>query len=144
MINTASGGLNVLYFDETTRADNGTKQLVIYSISKHGLKEGDYINLYKTYEQEATMVLSEVEVTSIVDDYIFTVFNSSTQISNSWVTLSEDEKKPDSIISLNGVNYKIDESLAFFKAEGDDNRYYIINGSYVNFDASSQHLSYKK
>lgn len=144
VINTASGGLNVLYFDETTRADNGTKQLVIYSISKHGLKEGDYINLYKTYEQEATMVLSEVEVTSIVDDYIFTVFNSSTQISNSWVTLSEDEKKPDSIISLNGVNYKIDESLAFFKAEGDDNRYYIINGSYVNFDASSQHLSYKK
>ena len=48
--NDKINSLKALYFNENTRADNGTKQLVIYSIAKHGLSVGDYVNIYNTYQ----------------------------------------------------------------------------------------------
>jgi hypothetical protein len=47
--NDGINSLKAVYFDENTRADNGTSQIVIYSIAKHGLSVGDYVNIYKTY-----------------------------------------------------------------------------------------------
>jgi len=47
-----SNGINSLkavYYDESIRGDNGTSQLVIYSVSKHGLQVGDHVNVYNTY-----------------------------------------------------------------------------------------------
>ena len=38
--------MKVTCFNENTRQDNGTKQIVIYSVGKHGLKPGDYVNIY--------------------------------------------------------------------------------------------------
>lgn len=54
------GGINSLktvYFDENTRADNGTSQLVMYSVSKHGLSKGDFVNIYKTYTTDKYWVV---------------------------------------------------------------------------------------
>lgn len=146
--------LKAIYFDENTRADNGTSQLVIYSISKHGLSEGDYVNIYNTYQEEGKTITERIienaQVKAIADDYIFTVF-TSTQISDSWVEITNDDilaKK----ITVNGTEYKLDEERLsyFYKIDGDNiQKYYIINstrdyGGYVNFDDKAQNISYKK
>ena len=47
--NDGVNSLKAVFFDENTRSDNGTTQLVIYSIARHGLNVGDYVNIYKTY-----------------------------------------------------------------------------------------------
>ena len=48
--NDGINSLKAIYFSENTRSDNGVSQIVIYSIAKHGLSEGDYVNIYKTYD----------------------------------------------------------------------------------------------
>lgn len=144
IIDISTKGMKAIYFDENTRADNGTKQLVIYSIAKHGLQSGDYVNIYETHNGASRLLIAEAEVNTVVDDYIFTVFNAGVQISSSWIMLSDEDKLPNSTIEVDGVTYMIDDSLSFFKKEDDDNRFYIVNGSYVNFDSGTQHISYKK
>ena len=55
--------LKTVYFDENTRSDNGTTQLVMYSVSKHGLSKGDYVNIYKTYETNKYWVVDTSGIT---------------------------------------------------------------------------------
>ena len=56
IINQYNGALKAVYFDENTRADSGAMQLVIYSKAKHGLSEGDTVNIYKTYKEDKKTV----------------------------------------------------------------------------------------
>lgn len=144
IIDTVSNGLKVIYYDENTRADNGTKQLVLYSIAKHGLKQGDFVNIYCTFEGSSQMLIQEAEVTNVVDDYIFTVFNSSIQISSKWISITDEERHSGYNLTIDGVKYTIDDTLAFFTTDNMQEKFYIINNSYVNFDKSRLHLSYKK
>lgn len=199
--NEGLNSLKAIYFNENIRGDNGTTQLAIFSIAKHGLVKGDYVNIYNTYtarrywfydsngdrvsdyfdtEREAEdrlavirldsastecyeyvgieisgigngivtvneKILDNAEVDEIVDDYIFTVFNSSTQISNNWVKLSTAELYGSPLV-INGNTYRIDNSSRkFFRRDGDpDSRYYIVNDEYVNLDDTAQNISYKK
>jgi len=156
--NNGVNSLKAIYFDENTRSDDGASQIVIYSISKHGLKVGDYVNIYKTfYSESATsesdsisamttqMVVENGEVTNVVDDYIFTVYNSYFNISDTWYYLSDDELSSGDI-SANGITYKRDNASNkfFFKGEDKSVRYYIVNGRYVNLDDDAQNISYKK
>ena len=200
-----NNSLKAVYFDENTFADNGTKQIVIYGVSKHGLAKGDHVNIYNTYEtqkfwvvdtsgnrisskyntlEEANaqlermktemelscgdfldveisdtiysgetelytdLVVEDAEVTNIVDDYIFTVFNPSIQISKNWYTLKKDDFTNKSF-SVDGKTYKIDDSFKFATLLNEDNIpsdtiYYIVNESYVNIDSNAQNISYKK
>ena len=208
----SSNGLNsmkTVYFNENTRADNGTTQLVMYSVAKHGLSQGDYINIYKTYttykywvidvngnrvsekyntqkeaddeltrlqiegrmslecgddvevvavataqtenkETYTEKILDTVEVSEIVDDYIFTVFNSGTQISKQWIKLTKNQLRATEILTVGNRTFKIDESTRKFMREIsggtliDDTIYYIVNDEYVNVDISAQNISYKK
>ena len=200
--NDGLNSLKAIYFDENIRADNGTTQLVIYSIAKHGLSKGDYVNIYKTFASERYWVqdvsgnvisqffynfdeandeltklsheysartvcdgseliepsgvfsaetsinnekiLDDAEVVEIVDDYIFTVFNPNTQISNNWVYLDDSERKANSVITVNGEEYTNRGNYFTISADANAHRYYIINGSYVNFDDNAQNISYKK
>ena len=144
-----------IYYDENTKSDNGTTQLVIYSIIKHGLKEGDYVNIYKTYTSANTntkvteKVLNSVEVTNVVDDFIFTVANNGLQISNAWVYLSDTDLNASSItITISGTDktYLIDGNYHkyYYSGTSVDKKYYITNSQYVNFDDSALNISYKK
>lgn len=47
--NDGIDSLKTIYFDETRRSDNGTKMLVMHSKARHGLSQGDYVNIYRTY-----------------------------------------------------------------------------------------------
>lgn len=169
IIDKESKGLKAIYFDENTRSDNGTTQLVIYGIAKHGLTVGDLVNIYKTYEDangvHCQKVIDNAEVTNVVDDYIFTVFNANTRISQYWVELTEDELNDNSITlylpqfatageEYNGTQFTIDPSKRFVYTtltttvdgvtKEQNLRFYIVNNKYVNVDLVTQNISYKK
>ena len=181
--------LKIIYFDETRRSDNGTTMLVMYSIARHGLAQGDFVNIYRTYdtdlywvidinsgerlskdyenEQEAIdelavleldgysgkvistastvthKILDNTEVSEIVDDYIFTVFNSNVQISDSWVEITDEENNFINPIVVDSKAYTLDNTRHYY-TDDSNNKYYIVNDSYVNFDDKAQRISYKK
>lgn len=204
----STNGLNSLkaiYFNENTKSDNGASQLVVYSIAKHGLSVGDYVNIYATRntkqywvvdkenrrmsdyftnETDANdmfetmrhnydmgiycgsndasnepfkvvdsvsaitvndLVCESVEVKDVIDDYIFTVFNSDKRISNDWIEISSDALNSESEFSVNGVEYVVDGTNKKTLIRKDNNkRYYIINNSYANVDDNAQDISFKR
>lgn len=145
-----NNALRAVYFDETRRNDNGTQMLVIYSKAKHGLAQGDYVNIYQTTADTegnltTTKILDNAEVENIVDDFIFTVYTQDVVISRNWVQLTDEDKNKDSII-IDGVEYIKDESNKFYRVNNpnDTRIYHIINEDYVNFDNDALRISYKK
>lgn len=118
-IDKSLNSIKSLYFDENTSGDNGGSQLVIYGIIKHGLRVGDFVNIYKTYfdtvdgkrVEKNEMFMYSAEVSNVVDDYIFIVRGNSTLISDSWYTLSDKEiNNPKLEITYDGHRYRIDSS----------------------------------
>lgn len=128
--------MKVTCFNENTRQDNGTKQIVIYSVGKHGLKPGDYVNIYKSYMSGDTRIsekiLDNAEVSAVADEFIFTLFTQDVQISKKWTTV---DNLPEGY-SVSGKYVRHGES--YYRIVGDD----IAN--YVNIDDDAQDISYKK
>ena len=149
IINGDLKSLKAIYFDENSQGDNGGSQLVIYGITKHGLKVGDFVNIYNTYIEDGKTVNEVVaysaEVTNVVDDYIFILQGISSTISDTWCYLSDMTKKENDNETLyyNDVGYK-NHSNKYLKKSGSDTKYYIINNKYVNLDDKAQNISYKK
>lgn len=135
IINKSNGALKAIYFDENSKGDNGGSQLVIYGISKHGLMVGDFVSVYKTLRNGTDeRVVESAEVSAVVDDYIFVLKGNSTAISNSWYDVSQVAKMSE---------YTLAPNKKYF-TDADKNKYYLVNGKYVNLDLDSQHISYKK
>lgn len=150
IIEVSNNSMRAIYFDENITADNGTRYLVIYSIAKHGLMVGDMVNVYINTVDETgntvnTRVIDNAEVTEVVNEYIFTVFNANTQISREWVEITREEFRNGSFES-NGRQYTIseDRKTCYLENDGNPIYYYIINDRYVNLDDEAQNLSYKK
>lgn len=135
IINKSNGALKAIYFDENSKGDNGGSQLVIYGISKHGLMVGDFVSVYKTLRNGTDeRVVESAEVSAVVDDYIFVLKGNSTAISNSWYDVSQ-------VATMSG--YTLVPNKKYF-VDASSNKYYLVNGKYVNLDLDSQHISYKK
>lgn len=149
IINGDLKSLKAIYFDENSQGDNGGSQLVIYGITKHGLKVGDFVNIYNTYIENGKTVNEVVayssEVTNVVDDYIFILQGISSTISDTWCYLSDMTKKENDNETLyyNDVGYK-NHSNKYLTKSGSNTKYYIINNKYVNLDDKAQNISYKK
>ena len=149
IINGDLKSLKAIYFDENSQGDNGGSQLVIYGITKHGLKVGDFVNIYNTYIEDGKTVNEVVaysaEVTNVVDDYIFILQGISSTISDTWCYLSDMTKKENDNETLyyNDVEYK-NHSNKYLTKSGSNTKYYIINNKYVNLDDKAQNISYKK
>lgn len=149
IINGDLKSLKAIYFDENSQGDNGGSQLVIYGITKHGLKVGDFVNIYNTYIEDGKTVNEVVaysaEVTNVVDDYIFILQGISSTISDTWCYLSDMAKKENDNETLyyNDVGYK-NHSNKYLTKSGSNTKYYIINNKYVNLDDKAQNISYKK
>ena len=150
IINGDLKSLKAIYFDENSQGDNGGSQLVIYGITKHGLKVGDFVNIYNTYVEDGKTVNEVVaysaEVTNVVDDYIFILQGISSTISDTWCYLSDMTKKENDNETLyyNDVGYKNHRNKYLTKSGSDNPKYYIINNKYVNLDDKAQNISYKK
>lgn len=135
IINKSNGALKAIYFDENSKGDNGGSQLVIYGISKHGLMVGDFVSVYKTLRNGTDeRVVESAEVSAVVDDYIFVLKGNSTAISNSWHDVSQ-------VATMSG--YTLAPNKKYF-TDASENKYYLVNGKYVNLDLDSQNISYKK
>lgn len=143
IISKSNGGLRAIYFDENTKGDNGGSQLVIYGISKHGLSVGDFVNVYKTLSDGTDVkVVDSSEVSDIVDDYIFVLKGNSTSISSSWHDVTSDELSDGKMV-VDGNTYTLASNKKYF-IDDKNNKYYLVNGKYVNLDLDSQDISYKK
>ena len=151
IIETYNDSMKTIYFDENTRSDNGSMQLVMYSKAKHGLVPGDRVNIYKTYEDDNGNTVQEriiynAEVDEVVDDFIFTTFTQGEQISKKWVQITEDDRKSGFTVSGDTEleTYKMPPGIYGYFYDNDFNRYFIVNGKYVNIDKTAQNITYKK
>lgn len=160
IIETTSGlnSLKAVYYDENTFADNGSMQIVIYSKAKHGLNVGDRVNIYKTYNNENELVLGNSEVTAVADDFIFTVYNPGVKISDYWnaavdskgnliqtITTYVDNKISTGETPSQTYTFHLNDDYQSYRRDGSEfQKYYIVNGKYVNCDDSSHSISYKK
>lgn len=89
-------------------------------------------------------ILDNAEVENIVDEYIFTVYNSTTQISGEWIELSKQVLNGEPLVVGDRV-FNIDTRTRKFLTEnGKSTLYYIVNDEYVNIDESAQRISFKK
>lgn len=150
IISDKSGGLKAIYYDETTVSDNGSPQLVVYSIAKHGLQEGDSVNIYKDSDDGSEVILQEVFVTDIVDDFIFVISNPPFALSANWLGLDTVQFSSAMTFVYDSVTYKVSSNHKYIcplNADGttnEDEKHYIVNSNRVNMDASSLKISYKK
>lgn len=138
IINPSIGSMKALFFTENAVADNGTKQVGIFSIAKHGLVVGDSVNIYKTYENEDgervdEKVMDSAKVISIIDEYLFTLSKTTTEISSGWHSV-EEMREMEGYRESSNKQYFLDE---------ENNKYYVWDG-YVNIDPTAQSISYKK
>ena len=138
---TVSHALSVLMFDEKTYDDNGLNVLTVYSVSCHGLREGDYVNIYNENE----LVYANAQVMHVVDKYIFQVPKTEPDISDAWIDIED-----------NVYTYHKDGTGTTLVMDSNGKPYLYISGSSAtaypivtatnrcNVDDKAQNLSFKK
>lgn len=142
-INDDVNSLHAVYYNENTVGDNGLKQLVVYSISKHGLNVGNTVNLYMTStDGNTTQVASNLEVVNIIDDFIFVLYNGDNKISEDWVDLDVNPKQRPSTFKYDGKTYVYDHESRGYRNGA--SVFPLIENRWVNVNVDKQKLSYKK
>ena len=71
-----TNSLRIMYIDDRVKLKSGIGAIKIYSVSKHGLKKGDYINFYRNDE----IIYKNCEVREIEDEYTFYIFNGGVKL----------------------------------------------------------------
>lgn len=72
-------------FDEFTVGDSGEHLITFYCLSQHGLRVGDYVNIYKNGTDK---VVSNAIVSNVYDKYIFQIDKNGISISDKWYDVS--------------------------------------------------------
>ena len=146
-INKELNSLKTIFIDDSIKTKNDLQGIKIYSISKHGLKEGDVINLYK--DDEAEPIKDNLTVHSIEDDYVFTVVNQGNVLSHNWREITKDEFQKHKLIYTyqdNGKEktktYEID--LDRTKIYNGQETYFIVENKKVNIGDDLKGISYKR
>jgi hypothetical protein len=109
----------------------------------------------KKRKRTTDLIIANVEVENIVNDFIFTTFTQGVQISEKWITLTDDDAVSESGFTIDGVTYKmstdgkdyiynVDTFDRYFIIGGDDASQKVNNHGYVNIDDNAQRISYKK
>lgn len=168
-LNEDLDSLKAVYFDDTTVSDNGINVINIYSMAQHGLKVGDYVNVYKTYngyddnEEKTTineLILENSEVLSVIDKYTFQIYRKEPLTTN-WVyydtdsivgnkfTINDDTSDTDDSVSYEEVTYNVDMLYGnrLYKVNSDKKiqYYYIVPATnMVCLDETCQNISFKK
>ena len=144
-IDSVTGGLKIQMFDEFIKDDNGVSIVNIYSISQHGLKEGDYVNIYSTTGNNSTLLIGEAVVANVYDKYIFQIYKNVQTISDKWYNISgnPDSFKVDIDSVLTTFNKSISDDNLYY--DTNKNKYYVIPDSKkISLDETVSNLSFKK
>ena len=135
--------LKIAFIDESEIDDDGLLKTVIYSISKHGLKADDIINIYKsTYDNSKSELFERnVIVDSVIDDYTFTVYLED-YICKNWVSVFDNEQ----IETLFSTH---DGTLKYYPKQQNAPKYVTSFNNYINADfdddeIGAQNLSFAR
>ena len=136
-IHQKTNGLKIMFFDDNERSKNGIEAIKIWSVSKHGLKQNDIINLYKNDKR----VIINSRVIEVENDYTFLIYKNGEALSNEWIEITPQEN----IFNINNKRkLKISSDKKFLTEDGTNNIFYIINYKRCNIDVESQDLSFKR
>ena len=146
--------LKAFAYNENTLDSTGNRQTVVYSLTKHGLRAGDTVNLYMSDKSEAstTLVYQSVEVTDIVDEYIFTTFNDGRPFSDKWVDIDRARKNgpddeyyidSDYVLHYGQDTYTFERTKQSYQGT-DGTLYSVLDGRWVNLSDSAYTMYYKK
>lgn len=135
--------LKIAFIDESEIDDDGLLKTVIYSISKHGLKADDIINIYKsTYDNSKSELFERnVIVDSVIDDYTFTVYLED-YICKNWVSVFDNEQ-------IETLFSKHDGTLKYYPKQKNAPEYVTSFNNYINADfdgdeIGAQNLSFAR
>lgn len=124
-----------------------TNETTFYSITYHGLKEGDLINVYYVDEENlANRILQNAEVTKLGDDegkdkkFIFTINNGGTKISLDWAELTTEDYK-NKKVTISGTTYEISNNKSCVR-NGDEIIPLVNN--WINCDKNRRKVCFKK
>lgn len=141
-INENTGGLKILMFNDNVSGDDERSLITIYSIAQHGLKEGDYVNIYSNN----SLLIGEAEVASVFDKYIFQIYKGDNTISYNWYQLESDNNtsfsatvngNEDTYTKVSGLNTYQNSRTGLF-------HYVIPIKDIINLDETVLNLSFKK
>lgn len=135
-LSNGTTGLKLMYFDDTIKGMNGTDEIKMFSISKHGLNKGNLVNIYSSVNDTDTLIYKNAKVTKIEDDYTFYIYSDGFTFSKKWINIDDLEGKD----TIDGKNFEVSKDKKIFKL-GNTN-YYIIDGKKVNIDDNFQNISF--
>ena len=139
-INEETGGLKIQMFDEFTVGDSGEHLITFYCLSQHGLRVGDYVNIYKNGTDK---VVSNAIVSNVYDKYIFQIDKNGINISDKWYDVSG---LPETF-SANGITYSEDplNKGVYVDNTSSANVYYVLPDTQkVNLNTEYNNLSFKR
>jgi hypothetical protein len=105
-INEGLGTLKIAFITEKRNGVDGVRRCILYSYTKHGLSEGDTIDIYKsTLDGSSSEIAYEgIEVSEIVDDYTFAVL-SSEDLCEEWVSIYDTDRMEElGIVNVEGTD----------------------------------------
>lgn len=139
-INEETGGLKIQMFDEFTVGDSGEHLITFYCLSQHGLRVGDYVNIYKNGTDK---IVSNAIVSNVYDKYIFQIDKNGISISDKWYDVSGLPKT----FSANGITYSEDplNKGVYVDNTSSANVYYVLPDTQkVNLNTEYNNLSFKR
>ena len=142
-IEESNNSLKIQMFDEFTIGDKGENLITIYSITQHGLRNGDNVNIYSTVNGKNKLLIPNAVVSNVFDKYIFQINKNANNLSNKWV----DVKNYPSSFTVGKIKYTKDaiNNNVYHDNTEAHNVYYVVTDTMkINLDLNTNHLSFKK
>lgn len=128
-INSSLQTLRIAFIDENEQSDDGVYRCIIYSVSKHGLKADDTINLYRStlYNEKSEVIEEALVVDEVIDEYTFSVYTSE-PVCKRWISVFDREQESGIThshgniytITLSGKTEELYASSNYINADFDD------------------------
>jgi len=143
-INSEINSLKIEVFNENIKDDNGVDVITFYSVSQHGLNEGDYVNIYS----DNKLIISNATVSLVYSKYIFQIYRNGVTISNKWYELKDKDTKGNTLV-VDGITYFKNQSLNNVRyVETYDSKNFVYcavpDTNKISLDRTTTNISFKK
>lgn len=139
--------LKVYMIDEGTVDDDESELVTIYTICKHGLVEGDMVNVYKSN----TIFYDSAEVVHVIDNYIFQIYKKEGNMSEHWIEVEDRNvsnitlENPYKILNNDGTETSpTPQRIIGGVLRAGDNYYPICESNRCNVDPNAQDIHIRR